>query len=131
MPITFHPHAATLLMCDYNTGFRPPEMVKNRPVVVVSHSHRCLATVVPISTEEPNPFEPCHWEMSLASMPTSLQSERCWAKCDVVATVAFWRLDRIMNGKDPKTGKRIYVAPRIIQADFDGIRQALKDVLRL
>ena len=30
MPITFHPHAGVVLICDFSTGFQPPEMVKRR-----------------------------------------------------------------------------------------------------
>jgi hypothetical protein len=28
MPLTFHPKPGTIVICDYSTGFRPPEMVK-------------------------------------------------------------------------------------------------------
>ena len=38
MPITFHPSPGTVLICDFTTGFQPPEMVKRRHVVVVSHA---------------------------------------------------------------------------------------------
>ena len=40
MPITFHPHPGTVLICDFFTGFQPPEMVKRRHVVVVSPRRR-------------------------------------------------------------------------------------------
>lgn len=131
MPITFHPKAGTLLMCDFTTGFKPPEMVKVRPVIVVSRKNSHIAIVVPLSTVEPIPFGPCHVEMSLDSLPNSLRDKRCWAKCDMVSHVAFWRLDRVKNGKCPKTGKRIYVAPQITDVDLAQIRQALKYVLML
>lgn len=131
MPITFQPRLGTLLMCDFNTGFRPPEMVKVRPVVVVSRPHHSVAVVVPLSCTEPRPFEPCHHEMSLGSLPHSLQKKRCWAKCDMVTCVGFWRLDRVKDGKHPKTGKRIYVAPMVISADLAKIQQALRYVFQL
>ncbi len=118
-------------MCDFNTGFKPPEMVKKRPVVVVSHKHSQVATVVPLSTSEPVPFESHHWEMSAMSLPESLRDERCWAKCDMVSCVGFARLDRIINGKCPKTGKRMYVAPLILDTDFMEIIKCLKYVLRI
>ncbi len=35
MPISFHPRAGRMFMCDFS-GFQPPEMVKVRPVVVIS-----------------------------------------------------------------------------------------------
>jgi uncharacterized protein YifN (PemK superfamily) len=130
MAIQFHPKTGSLLMCDFN-GFIAPEMVKNRPVVVVSRPHRNIAVVVPLSTVKPSPFEPCHWEMGIASLPSSLQKKRCWAKCDMVTCVRFARLDRVMNGKCPKTGKRIYVDQEILAVDLEEIRKALKYVLRL
>lgn len=131
MAITFHPTRGTLLMCDFNTGFAPPEMVKKRPVVVVSAKHRNIAIVVPLSTTEPNPFEVCHHEMSMDSFPRSMQGVRRWAKCDMLSHVAFWRLDRIMDGKCPQTGKRIYVAPQISTIDLNAIDVAIKHVLCL
>ena len=48
MAIKFYPRQGTLLMCDFNTGFRVPEMVKVRPVVVVSRTRGQVATVVPL-----------------------------------------------------------------------------------
>jgi mRNA interferase MazF len=56
MSLTFHPDAGTIVICDYSTGFQPPEMVKVRPVVVVSPRRRGsqLVTVVPISRGKPN-----------------------------------------------------------------------------
>jgi mRNA interferase MazF len=131
MALSFHPKVGTLLMCDFSTGFKPPEMVKVRPAVVVSLKGRQLATVVPLSTVEPIPFESCHVEMSADSLPKSLAGNRCWAKCDMVTCVAFWRLDRIKDGKCPRTGRRIYVAPEISAVDLQQIRKALRHVLCL
>jgi mRNA interferase MazF len=131
MGLLFYPTPGTLLMCDFNTGFKPPEMVKTRPVVVVGKKQSQLAVVVPLSTTEPVPFEPYHVEMELGSLPRSLRGARCWAKCNMVSCVALWRLDRIKDGKDPKTGKRIYVAPEILPGDLVEIRKALRHVLLL
>lgn len=131
MAILYHPRPGDLLMCDYNTGFKVPEMVKKRPVVVVSKARQQLVTVVPLSTTPPFPIETCHYEVSQGSLPNSLQGDPCWAKCDMIGTVALWRLDRIMNGKCPTTGKRIYLSHRISQVDLEGIKQAIRAVLYL
>ncbi len=56
MSISFPVARSTILLSDYGTGFREPEMVKRRPVVVMSHRlpHRDhLCTVVPLSTTPP------------------------------------------------------------------------------
>ena len=53
MPIRFPPVPGQVLLCDYDTGFRPPEMVKKRLAVVVSPRlpyRDGLCTVVPLST---------------------------------------------------------------------------------
>lgn len=36
MALRFHPKPGTILMCDFDTGFQVPEMVKKRPVIVLS-----------------------------------------------------------------------------------------------
>ena len=36
MALKYPPRPGTLWMCDFDTGFKPPEMVKKRPVVVIS-----------------------------------------------------------------------------------------------
>ena len=38
MAITFHPKPGQILMCDFTYGFREPEMIKNRPVIVLTPS---------------------------------------------------------------------------------------------
>ncbi len=131
MSITFHPRPGTVLMCDFSTGFKPPEMVKNRPVVVVSRKHRDLATVVPLSTTEPIPLEKRHHELQDASLPPPLRGKRCWAKCDLVTTVALWRLDRVRGGKHPRTGKRTYYSHQVSPQDLKAIQDAILHVLGL
>jgi mRNA interferase MazF len=130
MSLSFYPDPGTLLICDFDTGFRPPEMVKKRMAVVVARKSRQLSIVVPLSSTEPSPIEKWHVEMSLDSLPKSM-CKRCWAKCDMVSCVAMWRLDRIKSGKCPTTGKRLYVAPKITDFDLGRIRDALRHVLCL
>ena len=36
MAIGEHPAPGTILICDFKQGFREPEMVKQRPVIVLS-----------------------------------------------------------------------------------------------
>ena len=131
MAINFHPRPGNVLMCDFGTGFKPPEMVKTRPVVVMSRRNDQLAIVVPLSASEPVRIEAWHCEMDPASLPVSLRHERCWAKVDMVSCVALWRLDRVKAGKSPKTGKRLYVVHDVTAADLERIRHALRLVLCL
>ena len=61
MPISFPVAPGTVLLCDYSSGFRPPEMAKRRPSVVISLRlpHRNgLCTVVPLSGSSPRETSP-------------------------------------------------------------------------
>jgi mRNA interferase MazF len=120
MPLIFHPKRGTILMCDF-VGYKEPEMVKNRPVVVISGKLRRnnLVTVVPLSTTPPIPVEDHHHQMDPASLPAKYAQKTTWAKCDMVATVGFWRLN-LIKIKDAD-GKRIYLTPRVTAADLEGI----------
>lgn len=127
MPLPFHPHPGTVLVCNFDTGFRPPEMVKVRPVVVVSPRRRRgsgLCTVVPLSSTAPDPVEPHHLQIHPESLPARLAKGQTWAKGDMLYTVSFERLDRVRDGKD-RNGRRRYVAPRLPPAEFQAVQRAV------
>lgn len=68
MPLHFPVARGMIVLCDYS-GFRPPEMVKRRPVIVLSPrlAHRQhLATVVPLSTTVPPADLPYVCELRLS-----------------------------------------------------------------
>ncbi len=95
MAISFFPKAGNVLICDFR-GYISPEMVKMRPVIVVSPNHLKrpgLVTVVPLSNTPPDPVEPYHYKVNGNPVPGSGAVD-CWAKCDMVATVSIYRLDR-------------------------------------
>lgn len=129
MPLAFHPHPGTILICDFSTGFQPPEMVKIRPVVVLSPRRRSsdLVTVVPLSSTKPAPLLPWHVEMPGGAYPPA--RGLMWAKCDVVVTVALRRLDRV-RAKGPQ-GQRIYPMLELPPATFAAVRTAVKAALGL
>ena len=132
MALTFRPRPGTLLMCDFNTGFKPPEMTKRRPVVVISPRRRRLmsklCTVVPLSTAVPNPVEPFHHRMNPRSVPVELGTQESWAKCDMLYTVSMERLDRVLVNRD---GRRVFIAPRVLNEDLDAIRRGVTSALGL
>lgn len=100
MAITFFPKAGNVLMCDFR-GYIEPEMIKTRPVVVISPNHLNrpgLVTIVPLSTTPPNPVEPYHYRLTGNPVPGSNAVE-IWAKCDMTATVCTGRLDRKKVGR--------------------------------
>jgi len=114
MAITFHPKRGQILVCDFTDGFKAPELVKNRPVLVITPpivGRAGLVTVVGISSVEPNPMLPFHLRLARAHMPQlgAFQKADSWVKADMIYTVDFHRLNQILlNKRDPKTGKRAY-----------------------
>lgn len=116
MPINFHPRPGQILICDYDTGFIVPEMVKRRPVVVISPRLRRrsdLCTVVPLSTTRPQIIESYHLELMLRPvLPRPWHSEVMWVKADMLATVSFKRLELIRGPKDFE-GKRKYITGQL------------------
>ncbi|TSK07036.1 MAG: hypothetical protein FPO08_10425 [Geobacter sp.] len=133
MALSFHPKPGMVLMCDFSKGFRPPEIVKVRPVVVISPRPRRrtqLCTVIPLSSTAPSPVEPHHHKLDPASLPQALAGTETWAKCDLIMTVCLDRLDRV-KGRDPKTGQRLYTTSEVTAADFDAIQGAVVAALGL
>ncbi len=97
MSLLFHPNNGAIVVCDFSTGFAAPEMIKVRPVVIVSPRFRRrsdLCTVVPLSTTAPDPVEPYHHRLSVGAYPPAGETP-VWVKCDMLATVALTRLDRV------------------------------------
>ena len=105
-------------MCDFH-GYVVPEIVKRRPVVVISPNHlkrSGLVTIVPLSTTQPNPIENYHLEIE---NKIKNDCSNHWVKCDLVATVRLERLDRI------KTGKRTYSTLYVSKEQLIKIRECV------
>ena len=79
-------------------------MVKTRPVLVVSPRLRRrdnLCTVVPLSTTPPQNQQNYHCRLVLARpLPSPWNAPEHWVKADMMATVAFHRLDLIQIGRN-------------------------------
>lgn len=118
MAIIFAPKAGMILMCDFS-GYVVPEIIKKRPVIVISPNHlkrSGLVTVVPLSTTPPNPPEGHHLEIN-----NQLKNDGSthWVKCDMVATVRLTRLDRV------KTSKRTFSTISVSKEQLKQIRECL------
>ena len=121
MAINFHPKPGMVLICNYS-GFMLPEMVKIRPVIIVSPyqlNNKGLCTVVPISTSPPEPIEHHHYKLPAGKYKFLHLTKDCWVKCDMIGRVSLKRLDRIRVGKD-------FVAPNITRDDLFEIRKGIK-----
>ena len=127
MSLTFHPAPGTIVICDFSTGFAAPEMIKVRPVVIVSPRFRRradLCTVVPLSTTAPSPAEPYHHLLSVGAYPPAGEKP-VWVKCDMLATVALARLDRV------KVGRREFATFTMPAADMLAIQRGILCALGL
>jgi len=127
--IKFYPKKGTILCCDFSKGFQPPEMVKVkvRPVIVITPQlpgRPGLCTVVPISSVEPKPMQAYHHKMNPSSLTPKQQGTDCWAKCDMIYTVALERLDRVRERES--SGKLIYVTSKATAADIERLSRNIK-----
>lgn len=131
MPLMVHPSIGTVLRCDYEPGFRAPEMIKRRPVIVISPRLRKrdgLCTVVPLSQTPPRQTMPYHCEVKPSPcLPPPYDCETHWVKADMVATVGFHRLNALFVGKDG--GERKYIYPMISEEELEKVRQCVRHAL--
>lgn len=128
MAITFHPEAGQIFVCNYETGFIEPEMVKTRLCVVITPRLRKrdkLCTVIPLSTTNPAEIFDYHYEVEFArELPKPWDGKTKWAKCDMFATVSYDRLNPIGIGRDHE-GKRRYIYPRVTDDQLKEIRKSV------
>lgn len=132
MALPYIPTRGEILICDFDTGFRQPEMVKRRPAVVVSHksSHgRRLCTVVPLSTTAPVPVKTWHYALPHVQIPGWVAKATMWAKCDMLATVSFDRLTKPYK-KTQHSGRK-YTAVFLCAEDMAAIEVCIRAYLDL
>jgi len=134
MAIQYEPRLGTLVRCDFRGGFKPPEMVKPRPCVVLSRrglERGRLCTVVPLSTTPPDPVHPYHHKLVTTQLPAALSGGDVWAKCDMLFTASWDRLNLIQTGRDLATGKRTYWNNVISGEDLRAIKCCILHTLAL
>jgi mRNA interferase MazF len=129
MPLSYYPNIGEIVLCDYK-GFVEPEMVKTRPVVVMSPRLRRrgnLIGVVPLSTTAPSPAEAYHCLIELDNpLPSPFDNPVMWAKCDMYSVVSMHRLDRFKEAKQRHGGARQW---RVGKANASQIMALKKAVL--
>jgi uncharacterized protein YifN (PemK superfamily) len=134
MPIREHPLLGTVLLCDFDSGFKAPEMVKRRPCVVVSPrigSRPGLCTVVALSTEPPKPVMAYHCQIDIRPrLPKPWESDGVWVKGDMINAVGFHRLDFFRLGKDAR-GKRQYLYRQLSPDTITQIRSCVLTAIGL
>lgn len=107
--LAFAPKPGQLLACHFGLGFQVPEIVKTRPVLVISPkrlSDLGLCTVIPISHTPPDEVKPYHYKLPQGIVPNK-KYQTAWLKGNLVQTVGLHRLDRL------KVGPREYISPLV------------------
>jgi mRNA interferase MazF len=118
--VTFLPAEGAILVCDFSTGFRLPEMIERRPCIVISQTrtNRGLCVVVPISSRESIDREAIVVPMPMAKYPFLRKDG--WAKCHAPATVGKSRLYMM---RDPVTNRGLDSRKTMIDAaDLAAVR---------
>jgi|GEM_PF-1670093 len=104
--LLYQPKAGSIVKCDFK-GFMEPEIVKDRPVIVI-HAHKenkKLVTVVPISTVMPEPELYYHKKFELeGELKKYLKEMDRWFKCDLVYVVSLDRLNQLRNNETKTRG---------------------------
>lgn len=133
--LQLHLKTGEVVFCDFD-GLHEPEMVKRRPVIVISRTAthwRNLCTIVPLSSTAPERRQPWHVELSRNPLRGHLPgdhpfqlADQVWAKCDMLYTMAF---DRITRPHVRQGGQRSYPPVRLpggdLAAVFEGVRAYL------
>lgn len=131
MTLPYFPHQGEILVCDFDDSAPGAEMVKRRPIVVVSRHethNRKLCTVVPLSTTAPTPPRGWHHPLPHVSITGWKPSGVMWAKCDMLATVSFDRL----NKPYIKTRQgRNYVTHKLDAADLAAVLTGIRAYLAI
>ena len=128
MTVVIHPAPGTIVRLDLSEGFRPPEMVKRRPAIVLSppiKGRSMLCTVVPLSTTEPRSPSPHHMQITLdPPLPDPYSLPTMWLKGDIVLTVAFHRLRLLFSGWSQ--GQRVYDVRVLDDATMESVRNCVR-----
>ena len=118
------PPVKSIVRCNFDTGFVPPEMVKRgRPVIVLARDFQ-LCTVVPCSTTPPKrQYDTNAYYLKIEGRRPKGLDEEMWVKADLVYTVCLSRLcsyfEKSLNGN------KIYFYPQVSSVQFREIQQCV------
>lgn len=128
MGLKFDPPPGQILICEFPEGFKEPEMVKTRPVMVVSprlKQRNGLCSVVPLSTTPPDRIQNWHYLLKLdRPLPSPWSADEQWVKADMLTTVSYHRLNLIPTKRDHE-GKRKYLTIIVKHDELKAIRKCL------
>ncbi len=128
MTVVTHPLPGTIVRVDLSEGFKPPEMVKRRPAIILSPpiaGRRLLCSIVPLSTSQPKPVLPHHMKLSFNPLlPYPYDAPDAWVKGDIVLTVGFHRLRLLFSRWEG--GQRVYDVRVLDAATFARVQECVR-----
>lgn len=133
MALSHHPNIGDVLVCEFPGCLEEPEMIKRRPVVVISRQlpgRPKLCTVVPLSTTAPHPVQKYHFEVATPDVPKPFDSPTKWVKGDMVYTLSIERMARF-KVVNKTTGQRSYVTCRLSLDDLKAVKECIRHGLSL
>ena len=91
-----------------------------------------LCTVVPLSGS-PAPDGVAYQVLVVPNepLPAHFAKTESWAKADMLATVGFNRLDLFRTRRNPVTGERAFLHPRLSRTELWRVRQAVLHALAM
>jgi len=118
---------------DLSEGFKPPEMVKRRPAIILSPpipGRNNLCAIVPLSTSAPRTVMAHHMQIHFdPCLPAPYDEPDMWVKGDIVLTVAFHRLRFLFSRH--ACGHRVYDARVLESGTFGNVRACVRAGLGL
>lgn len=131
MTLPYLPYQGEILVCDFDDSAIGAEMIKRRPVVVISRheAHRLkLCTVIALSTTPPNPVESWHYNMPHLRVTGWSANSGVWAKCNMISTVS---IDRLNKPYIKLRSGRKYISHNLDKPDIDAILKCIKSYLKM
>lgn len=134
LTIKYHPLRGTIVTVNFDSGFKVPEMVKNRLCVVISppiENRHGVCTIVPLSQSAPNPEMGYHYELTIPfQLPRRWTGQTRWVKADMICAVGFHRINLLSLGKD-REGTRIYQTNTLSTIHMNNISQCVRESLAM
>ena len=122
--LPFIPDAGMVLKCDFTRGFVKPEIVKFRPVVVISDRARNRGTTMVVACSTGQPRDGRTLAVQLPAVKYPFLKADNWAKSQMIYSVSAARL---ANLDDPLTGALLDSRnTRIDASDLAAIRAQVK-----
>ena len=118
---------------DLSEGFKPPEMVKRRPAIILSPpipGRNNLCAIVPLRTSAPRTVMAHHMQIHFdPCLPAPYDEPDMWVKGDIVLTVAFHRLRHLFRRWD--AGQRVYDVRVLDAQTMSAVRSCVRAGLGL